>query len=377
MALCSKSWTDINIDFGEKRIKHCCKSLSEKYTELDKEFINNSPEIIQRRTQSLQGNKHFHCNYCWNHDSNSGSSYRDIYNKSINLNKTPDELVEFIELKFDNVCNLGCLYCSEIDSSTIAKQKGLHQYITKHDRNDVEIATEYIKEIIFQKREIRINMLGGEPTLSKGYHQFIQKLIQTNANDRNIVLITTSNGNMHSSVISILLDYMEQTNWVWVWGFSGEATKKVFENIRHGSSWKQWNDNLNTLYHHRRTFCISYNPTVNILSIKDFPNYIKHITKGYKPYYLNPNFVLQPIELSISKAPKYLKTYIEQAKNIFEHNNEKCLNKNEVYTWFDSLINTVGTQAFDKTELEAYLNNKNAEKNNTLDIKLLLGQIDE
>jgi len=101
MALCSKSWTDINIDFGEKRIKHCCKSLSEKYTELDKEFINNSPEIIQRRTQSLQGNKHFHCNYCWNHDSNSGSSYRDIYNKSINLNKTPDELVEFIELKFN------------------------------------------------------------------------------------------------------------------------------------------------------------------------------------------------------------------------------------------------------------------------------------
>ena len=155
----------------------------------------------------------------------------------------------------------------------------------------------------------------------------------------------------------------------------GESTKDIFENVRHGSSWKQWNDNLNKLSNHSNTSCISHNPAVNILSIKDFPNYIKHITKENKSFYLNPNFVLYPTELSISKAPSYLKPYIEHAKNIFEQNSGKCLNKAQVHIWFNSLLSTIGTQEFNKTELETYLSRKNAEKNNTLNVKLLLSQV--
>ena len=111
--------------------------------------------------------------------------------------------------------------------------------------------------------------------------QFIKNLIETNANDNNIVLITTSNGNMHKNVLDTLISYMEQTKWSWVWGFSGESTNSIFENVRHGGNWSQWNTNLTVLSSHKKTLCISFNPTVNLLTVKDFPNYIKHIIKNY------------------------------------------------------------------------------------------------
>jgi len=377
MALCSKSWTDINIDFGEKRIKHCCKAASEGYDTLTESFINFSDGIVTRREQSKNNIKNAQCDYCWKHDSRAGASYRDIYNKSIDVNQSDDDLVEFVELKFDNVCNLGCLYCSEIDSSTIAKEKNLPNSITKHNDSDVEVVTQYIQKLLKRNKELRINMLGGEPTLSKGYHQFIKNLIETDANDNNIVLITTSNGNMHKNVLDTLISYMEQTKWSWVWGFSGESTNSVFENVRHGGDWSQWNNNLTVLSSHKKTLCISFNPTVNLLTVKDFPNYIKHITNSKKIYMLNPNFVLQPIELSVAKAPKSFKSYIEQAKDIFDSNNEFCLNKKEVYTWFNTLINTVGTEDLNNDKLLQFLNLLNRNKKNTLDTNLLMEQINE
>jgi len=377
MALCSKSWTDINIDFGEKIIKHCCKSIGEKYHILDENFINHSEGIVTRRLESLNNIKNAQCNYCWNHDNKSNASYRDLYNKPIDVNKDVDSLVEFIELKFDNVCNLGCVYCSEIDSSTIAKEKKLVNSITKHDEKDVEVVTNYIQKLLNKNKEVRINMLGGEPTLSKGYHQFIKNLIKTNANDTNIIMVTTSNGNMHSNILDTLISYMEQTKWNWVWGFSGESTGKIFENVRHGSDWDQWNNNLDILSSHKKTLCISFNPTVNLLTVKDFPNYINHVTNCNKMYLINPNFVLLPFELSLAKVPKHFIKYIEDAKNIFEKKNIKCINKSDVMKWFDVCINTIGTEKLDNDVLKNYLQIQNKNKNNTLDLSLLMEQVNE
>lgn len=367
MALCSKSWTDINIDFGERKIKHCCKATSEQYSALDTNFINNSPILLERREQSLQNIQHPQCAYCWK----SNSAYRNIYNKQLDYNKNADQLVEFIELKFDNVCNLGCVYCSEIDSSTIAKEKQLEKFITKHNPNDVEIVTNYIKSL---NKKIQINMLGGEPTLSKGYHQFIKSLIETDASNNNITLITTSNGNMHQHILSTLLKYMECTNWNWVWGFSGESTEDIFANVRHGADWQQWNNNLNTLSAHKNTSIISFNPTVNLLTVKDLPNYIKCICKIDKIFMLNGNFVLEPTELSIAKAPRSFIKYVEQSKEIFAQNKNMCANNQQVYKWFDSLINIIGTQMLDTKSLSSFLEKQNKQKNYTLDTALLMEQ---
>ena len=145
MALCSKSWTDINIDLSTKTIRHCCKAQGEQYKTLSESFINSSPGVIQRREQSKQGIKHSQCNHCWKHEAKSSLSYRDIHNDpTLDYSKTDEELISFIEIKFDNVCNLGCVYCYEIESSTIAKEKNIEPPFTKFDPNDVDIVVDYI-----------------------------------------------------------------------------------------------------------------------------------------------------------------------------------------------------------------------------------------
>ena len=29
--LCSKSWTDLNIDFSKRKLRHCCKTIFEPF----------------------------------------------------------------------------------------------------------------------------------------------------------------------------------------------------------------------------------------------------------------------------------------------------------------------------------------------------------
>jgi len=89
---------------------------------------------------------------------------------------------------------------------------------------------------------------------------------------------------------------------------------------------------------------------------------------------LNGNFVLEPTELSIAKAPKSFIKYVEQSKEIFTQNKNKCANGQQVYKWFDSLINIIGTQDLDTENLSNYLEKQNKQKKYTLDTKLLMEQ---
>ena len=151
-------------------------------------------------------------------------------------------------------------------------------------------------------------------------------------------------------------------------------TEDIFANVRHGADWQQWNNNLNTLSAHKNTSIISFNPTVNLLTVKDLPNYIKCICKIDKIFMLNGNFVLEPTELSIAKAPRSFIKYVEQSKEIFAQNKNMCANNQQVYKWFDSLINIIGTQVLDTKSLSSFLEKQNKQKNYTLDTTLLMEQ---
>ena len=368
-AICSKSFTDINIDLGSKRIRHCCKATDEQYDQLTWYKINNTPGVVRRRTDSFKNIKNPQCNYCWK----SNSAYRDIHNKSIDINHNWDKHVDFIEIKFDNVCDLSCIYCNENDSSTIAKEKKLKNPVLKYDDNDVNLLADYIISIS-EQRPVTINMLGGEPTLSRGYHKFIQKLIHKEKNSKNIFLVTTSNGNMHPSVLQKLNEYMQQTDWHWIWGFSGESTDLVFEQIRFGCKWTNYIKNVNYFVDNLNVKTLSFNPTINLLSIKTLPDYIEFINSIEKPFYLNGNYVLMPDILSIKNSPEELKKYVLQAKHNFK--NKFCLNEKNVYTWFNNLYNLVGTGSYNKNNLQMYLQMLNIQKNGNLNISLLMDQID-
>jgi len=366
--ICSKSFTDINIDLGSKRIRHCCKAEDEDYNKLNWYQINNTPGVVRRRNESIKGIKNPQCNYCWK----SNNAYKNIHNKNIEIQQNWDSMVNFIEIKFDNVCDLSCLYCNENDSSTIAKEKNIENPILKYNEQDVDLVSGYVKSIA-KDRQVTINMLGGEPTLSRGYHKFIQNLINTDPNNKNIFLVTTSNGNMSNSVLEKINSYIEKTSWNWIWGFSGESTNNVFENIRYGCKWSDWTKNVKHFENNSKVSLLSFNPTINILSLKSLPSYIDFVCKIKKPYYLNGNYVLSPDVLSIQSASKDFTKYITEARKVFD--SKYCLNKDSVEKWFENLENLLGTSTYNEEDLHNFLQILNKQKQNQLNIKLLMEQI--
>ena len=366
--ICSKSFTDINIDLGSKRIRHCCKAEDEDYNKLNWYQINNTPGVVRRRNESIKGIKNPQCNYCWK----SNNAYKNIHNKNIEIQQNWDSMVNFIEIKFDNVCDLSCLYCNENDSSTIAKEKNIENPVLKYNEQDVDLVSSYVLSIA-KTRQITINMLGGEPTLSKGYHKFIQNLIENAPNNKNIFLVTTSNGNMNKPVLKKIDSYIEKTNWNWIWGFSGESIDEVFNNIRFGCKWSNWVENVK-YFDNKQSLILSFNPTINLLSVKTLPDYIEFLSKIKTPYYLNGNYVTSPQALSIQKTPIAMKKYILEAKEKFK-NNSNCVNKSEVEIWFDNLLKLVGTEAYSEKLVADYLKLLNIQKNNKLNVELLMEQV--
>lgn len=369
-AICSKTWTDLNIDLSKHIFFFCCKAKTEKITTLKLDDIIHAPGITQRRQDSLKGIKNSQCEYCWK----TNSAYKNIHNKQMQIPSNPLDGIEFIELTLENTCNLSCLYCSASYSSTIAKEQGV-EHVYKHVEYDVNQICEILVPII-KKRKIKFNLVGGEPTMSKFYYKLIEKLIDQVPNN-DLYFITTSNGDMPINLRNRLSDYMNQTNWEWVWGFSGESADKVFENTRFHADYKRWLDNMKFFSNHSKTKAIALNPAVNSLCIKTFPRYIKDTLEILKDreYVINGNYVAEPDEFCISNLDTSFATYIHQARQLFLDNSQNCLNKESVVTWFNELENMIGT-AVQKSDISQRLNTLNKQKQNKLDVDLLLEQID-
>jgi len=368
--ICSKTWTDLNIDLSKQIFFFCCKAKTEKLKSLKLNDIINAPGITQRRLDSLKGIKNAQCEYCWK----TNSAYRRIHNKQIQVPNNPLDGIEFIELTLENTCNLSCLYCSAPYSSTIAKEQGV-EHIYKQVEYDVNEICEILIPII-KKRKIYFNLVGGEPTMSKFYYKLIEKLIEQVPNS-NLTFITTSNGDMPINLRNRLSEYMNKTNWEWVWGFSGESAGEVFNHIRFNANYERWLDNIKFFSEHNKTKAIAFNPAVNSLCIKTFPQYIKDILEitKHREYVINGNYVAEPDEFCISNLDKSFTTYIQQARQNFLENSQNCLNKESVVTWFNELENMLGT-ADQKSNIFLRLNTLNKQKQNKLNVNLLLEQIE-
>ena len=67
-AACSKSWTDVNINFARRQLGHCCESkwyeLPDEYTP---DFFDNNLKIQKRRQDSLNDIQNPDCQNCWLH----------------------------------------------------------------------------------------------------------------------------------------------------------------------------------------------------------------------------------------------------------------------------------------------------------------------
>jgi len=221
-------------------------------------------------------------------------------------------------IKFGNVCNLGCWTCNEGNSSVIfqhKKQSGIPLLIN-YDPGQTfldhwpQLEKDILKSYKHHKI-VTLTLLGGEPLYNKTVIDFLQKLIQLDLAKRTKLEITT-NGTVSPDK---LFDQTAVETWNYICIFvSLDATGKFVEWLRYGANWDQIQKNIQSFKQ-----VANYVEIHSVLSVLNI-NYLYELDEYAKSQSLKlnvstisrPNFMTlahwdQPVEsLLVRKTyPKY------------------------------------------------------------------------
>jgi hypothetical protein len=231
---CTAPWSGITIrENGD--VKVCCvgKTVLGNINSQSMDDIFNNDVHNKIKQNLLVGIPDENCNLCTDQLKHSGTAtLRNHYN--LHYPETVDQL-KFVDIRWNNLCNLSCIYCNPQFSTTWAEKLNPSSIkIVKHDY-DLELEN----WILSRSDQIHELMLvGGEPLLMKQNYALINKL----SDDARLSIITNLSYNLANNPCVETLFNRPADNTLW--NISVENYGEQFEYIRNGATWKQFDENL-------------------------------------------------------------------------------------------------------------------------------------
>jgi len=320
-AFCPVPWTSIMYNF-DGTVKNCIRSA-----EPIGNINNNSIEEILRNDYLIKadmqlGQKFARCNPCYELEQQQNKfniiSDRVFYLKELRdvdntLYDTANFALHTVDIRWSNLCNFACVYCSSEFSSKWASEDNI-VINTPNDQKRQEFK-QYIFERAAQLKHVYL--AGGEPLLMKENLEFLELLKQVNP-DVNL-RINTNLSKVDTNIFNIISTFKNVH-----WTVSVESMDNEFEYIRYGGAWQDFLDNLSTIkqFDHKITFNmlhfllnhVSIFNCVDFLKSQGFHNNSFVIGALGTPLYLNirhlPNNVLNSVKQTVSdriaENPGYL-----------------------------------------------------------------------
>jgi organic radical activating enzyme len=230
---CAAPWSSLSLD-PDGKAKLCCISQQrEPLTEFDQARTNT--KFIEIRNAFIDDQQHDNCSACWNREKEETEweSRRSIYQYDYyhDLNNPTKFKLEHLDLRWSNTCNLNCVYCGPVFSSKWAELNGLKQkFRVLPVVSDDDLAN--LKTL---------QLAGGEPMLIKENLNILQRLININPDVK--IEITTNLTQIQNNPIYKSLQHFNNVTFV----VSFESTDVRFEYIRNGSTWLEFQRNLDIL----------------------------------------------------------------------------------------------------------------------------------
>lgn len=344
---CSKSWTDVNIDFKNRLLRHCCKATPYDFPEdIPTDFFDDSQYIRDRRRDSLAGLKHADCQSCWRDYDKGLGAYRDWMNKWSQADFSSKDLdkphVSYVEIELDNTCDLSCIYCSSICSSRIAREEGvIHEDKTRITDIDAFKAW-FIGKIGSITEPMMINFLGGEPTASSLFYELVEFVCDaaSELDDGLLSIGICTNGNSKLHLMDRLCRTMDLSNVMWEIAISNESYGEVSELIRYGLDWDRFSVNIDRYISHPKVSGMTFSPTMNAFNLQSFARYIGWVhgkvrDKG-KPFGWVGAHAFWPSELDIKNLPEDRRSHIDLARaELYAERDNPLLNG---YAAFDNFL---------------------------------------
>lgn len=316
-------WTGLMYNVDGK-VKNCIRSsgtIGNLKDNTIKEILHGTTNLdTQQRMLTNQPGKN--CHTCYDLEGNKTGfdiiSDRIFYIKE--LKKIPLDTYQpnqhdlhTIDVRWTNLCNFSCVYCSPEFSSRWADE--LNEEIVRPGLDQLESFKQYIFDHASTLKHVY--MAGGEPLLMKENLELLELLQKTNPNVN--LRINTNLSKTDTQVFDRICEFPNVH-----WTVSVETVTDAFEYIRYGGRWVDFLENLQKIkqLNHKISFNMLWF-LLNHRSVFDCVDYLKNL--GFHnnsfiigalltPEYLNirhlPEHVLQSIKYQIQQRitdqPGYL-----------------------------------------------------------------------
>lgn len=305
---CSAFWKHTNIRAGN-RVYACCrfKHPIQKF-DGNIENILQSDEYKKLREKSSRGEFIPGCEKCAYEESIGHKSLREEFNEKYEFDKVN---LDFLEIGFDNLCNLTCDGCnSEFSTSWIAKEENLYGS-AKNKLMEIDQITHVPKSIK------KVLFLGGEPLITEKHYHLITKLF-----DNTEIIYNTNATFIPSDKIK---SEMQRHNTKFI--ISVDGYKEVNENVRHGTKWQQVLDFIQWVQDNNFEF--EFNTVLHKNNLHDMLNLYDFITPYNKFWYVN--VLTYPTSLDINTlSDDVLHNFLQQIDSLDFPN--KSFIKNHINT---------------------------------------------
>jgi organic radical activating enzyme len=350
-SLCLAKWTQSNVYLGSG-MTHSCHHpgphrISVDEIKIDVSALHNTTYKKQQRQLMLDGIRPSECDYCWRVED-SGNKLSDRITKSFTTWSRPffKEIItqgaaggnpKYLEISFDNVCNLKCSYCGPSNSSKWMDE------INRYGPWPDDVTYHYSQTPIIPNREDNpyvnafwkwwpnlypslhtFRITGGEPLLSKNTFKVLDYVI----NNPNTKLELSINSNL--MVDQAILDkFIKTAAQLKVKKLtihtSCEAHGAAAEYARNGLQYNTWLGNCYKILNSIPNVKLNIMATYNVFSVTTYKLFLEdvNILKGRKwfsrvslstSYLRNPNF------LAIWVLPKQYSNYINEQIHYMKSN---------------------------------------------------------
>ena len=284
--LCSRLWTDLNIDLGRENIRHCCKTPRTTPTSLSqveqlgtRVFNFDSVNRKARASMVQQDTLPDVCGECKAHEPNSIRHAWNIWTDTDvdNLRSSlleDNTITSYIEIDVGSRCDMACVYCGPSSSSAWASELGIKPVNLLQDNSWQRQVLSNLNKFILELPStncLTINILGGEPLLTPQTYTILEDLIPYVKHfDTPVEFMITTNLNAPAKLMDRFTDIMRKHSDIFNFTISVsiEDTGERAQQVRHGLNWERFTRNLEQVKEHAHR--IYFTNTLNILSIAQF-----------------------------------------------------------------------------------------------------------
>jgi organic radical activating enzyme len=299
---CQLKWNWSTIRLYDGTTSSCHRVDSDLLTPETFQNFHNTPKKLADRQLMLQGDwPQGGCEYCKVIEDAGGSSDR-MFHTSI-PNMAPPELEttptatkvtpQIVEVYFDNVCNMKCLYCWDGFSSQIHAENLKFGRFEKQgvvidnsakllDNTKKELTENFWQWMTANHDKIkRFHVLGGEPFYQEQFDTCLEFLKEHPSPELELNIVSNLKVTRHKleKILDTIHDLVKQSK---IKRFDLTASIDCFgpeqEYVRSGIDVQQWMENFK-LVADQSWITLNINQTLTCLTIKTVPELLKFINK--------------------------------------------------------------------------------------------------